>query len=545
MGDHGWMAAHGDPADGGPVARAFARLAAGESQGAREDFETLLRDEQSPAAYEGLAHASWWLDDAATCLSAREAAYRLHRQAGDDVGAARAASCLIADSVLFGRGTAVAHGWLARARQLLAALPEPVSETGWLAVREAELAVNTAADPLVAVELAAGAAALGRQLGDPVIELVGSALLGHAEVLGGRVAEGIERLNAAAVGALAGEVSDPMWVGKVCCWLVTACQECHDLPRAIQWCQRIEELCAEAELPPLFTTCRIMHATIGVVRGQWDDAERGLRAALDEFADSNRQARWAAVAALGELRRRQGRLDEAEELLAQADLAPEALCGRALIRLVRDDSEGAWLLMQRVLVTLPADDRLHRASVLLPAVRAALAAGRRDAALAATDELQAIAERAGGDALSAAAAAARALTSADDAAALRWWQQAVRSFQRAGMPDDEAGARAALARCLAALGDTRAAAEQDATVAAIRQRLAAPGGTGARGGRPLTDRETEVLRLVAQGLSNGRIAARLVLSEHTVHRHMANILTKLGAPTRAAAAAQAVAEGLL
>jgi TolB-like protein/DNA-binding CsgD family transcriptional regulator len=61
----------------------------------------------------------------------------------------------------------------------------------------------------------------------------------------------------------------------------------------------------------------------------------------------------------------------------------------------------------------------------------------------------------------------------------------------------------------------------------------------------LTGREREVLRLVAQGLSNSRIAKQLDLSEHTVKRHVANILTKLDLPTRAAASAFAAREGLL
>jgi DNA-binding NarL/FixJ family response regulator len=60
----------------------------------------------------------------------------------------------------------------------------------------------------------------------------------------------------------------------------------------------------------------------------------------------------------------------------------------------------------------------------------------------------------------------------------------------------------------------------------------------------LTEREREVLRLVANGLSNAGIADKLTLSEHTVKRHVANILTKLDLPTRAAATALAVRHGL-
>jgi pimeloyl-ACP methyl ester carboxylesterase/DNA-binding CsgD family transcriptional regulator len=67
----------------------------------------------------------------------------------------------------------------------------------------------------------------------------------------------------------------------------------------------------------------------------------------------------------------------------------------------------------------------------------------------------------------------------------------------------------------------------------------------ANGDSPLTGREAEVLRLVAAGLSNREIAGSLVLSEHTVHRHVANILRKLTQSSRAAAAAHATRVGYI
>ena len=65
------------------------------------------------------------------------------------------------------------------------------------------------------------------------------------------------------------------------------------------------------------------------------------------------------------------------------------------------------------------------------------------------------------------------------------------------------------------------------------------------GSSPLTSRETEVLRLVSTGMSNREIASTLVLSEHTVHRHIANILRKLSQSTRASAATHAMRVGLI
>jgi predicted ATPase/DNA-binding CsgD family transcriptional regulator len=88
-------------------------------------------------------------------------------------------------------------------------------------------------------------------------------------------------------------------------------------------------------------------------------------------------------------------------------------------------------------------------------------------------------------------------------------------------------------------------------VAELEERLQTPAQTGpapsetpaARGG--LTRRELEVLRLVAQGMSNGEIATDLVLSEHTVHRHVSNVLGKLEVSSRTAAVAEAARLDLL
>jgi DNA-binding NarL/FixJ family response regulator len=61
----------------------------------------------------------------------------------------------------------------------------------------------------------------------------------------------------------------------------------------------------------------------------------------------------------------------------------------------------------------------------------------------------------------------------------------------------------------------------------------------------LTDREVDVLRLCARGLTNGEIADTLVLSARTVQHHLANVYDKTGRRTRAGAAVFAVEHGLL
>jgi DNA-binding NarL/FixJ family response regulator len=128
---------------------------------------------------------------------------------------------------------------------------------------------------------------------------------------------------------------------------------------------------------------------------------------------------------------------------------------------------------------------------------------------------------------------------------------------------EAARVRLDLAAALKALGRTDQARREIETALASFQELGANGETDRAAtllgdlrtrkapselaGTPLGDlsaRELEVLGLVAIGLTNHEIAGRLVLSEHTVNRHVANILRKLGLPSRAAASSLAGRYGL-
>jgi DNA-binding NarL/FixJ family response regulator len=124
-------------------------------------------------------------------------------------------------------------------------------------------------------------------------------------------------------------------------------------------------------------------------------------------------------------------------------------------------------------------------------------------------------------------------------------------------PYERARARLQLAEVLLELGaDDRGRAEASAARdtffeldarrdLATADQLLGRDATREDGAGPLTRREREVLAFVAAGRTNKEIAGELVVSEHTVHRHVANILRKLGEPTRAAAAARAARDGLV
>lgn len=109
---------------------------------------------------------------------------------------------------------------------------------------------------------------------------------------------------------------------------------------------------------------------------------------------------------------------------------------------------------------------------------------------------------------------------------------------RPGLPAAEAAAQ---------LMEAVRAGRFDAEVVAALLDVAGERGHSTRHAWPadLTDREVEVLRLVARGLSNKRVARELVVSEHTVRHHTLHIYAKLGVSTRGAAALFAMEHGLL
>jgi DNA-binding NarL/FixJ family response regulator len=116
-------------------------------------------------------------------------------------------------------------------------------------------------------------------------------------------------------------------------------------------------------------------------------------------------------------------------------------------------------------------------------------------------------------------------------------------------PYEAARVRALMGEACRRLGDGDAATlERDAARRAFEELGAAPDAARlapARAASPLTERELEVLRLVAGGRTNKAIAAQLVLSERTVDRHVSNIFAKLGVSSRAAATAYAYEHELL
>ena len=289
---------------------ARAALDAGRWTEAQHAFERALAIEESPEALEGLGMAAWWLDLAAVVFDARERAYRAYRKRSDPVSAARMAVWIAWDSSAFRGEDGVANGWLERARRLLDGQPDS-PEHAFLAARAAVFALLDDGDPVEAANLAAEAIRVGQAVGAIDYEMVGRALHGFALVTTGSVAEGLRELDEVSAAILAGELSDRLLIGLAGCYLIGACDRVRDHARAVQWCDRITQHSRKWGLKPLFAVCRTQYASVCMWRGAWDEAERELTNACDELAICRPGMTTDGLARLGELRRRQGRLDEA------------------------------------------------------------------------------------------------------------------------------------------------------------------------------------------------------------------------------------------
>lgn len=522
---------------------------------ARAHFEAALTLKETAEALEGLADAAWWLGDEPVVFDARERAHRSYRQRGDRPSAARTAVWLAIDSVDFRGQPAVANGWMQRARRLLDGL-DLVPEHGWMAAWEGHLALMLRNDTVAGAMYGAEAAALGRQLKIPDIEALGLAVQGLGLVSSGQVETGVALLDEAAVLALSGDVEDTNTAGTIFCYLMDACDRVRDYDRASQWIERIEHWAEACQFQAIFHVCRPHYAVVLVWRGMWDRAETELTAAWRAMALDRPPLAVESIVRLAELRWRQGRWDEARELFAMVEQEPLAQLGRAELAMDGGDVSAAINLCERYLRRIAVENRLERVAGLDLMARALLADGNLADAVGYITELQGIARQVGTEPLRAVAAVLSGLLAfaRDDLEeARRSLEDAIDCLDRQQAPFEAARARIALARVLRALTRNDAAAQEARAALDALRRLGslreaeraaallgddrATLGAASSSAHGLTEREKEVLRLIAAGKSNQEIAIELVLSLRTVERHVSNIYEKIGVAGRVARAA--------
>ncbi len=554
-----------EPTNADPLAAGWAALAAGDSTAARTCFEESLRREENPEALEGLGWAGHALDDDRLTFAARERAFSLYRESGDVGSAARVAAWHAFDCLTFRGEPAVANGWIQRAHSLLEDV-EPGPDHGWVAFHEGHLAVSLNEDTATGKRLAARALEIAREFGIYELEMLALGLEGRALVSEGNLEEGMRRLDESTAAALGGEVKLLVCSAWTCCYLISTCERVRDMDRAGQWSVRVADFCQQHEIGLPFGYCKAHYGAVLTWQGRWEEAERELREAADELLANRPPTAGDALVRLAELRWRQGRLDEAEELFDRCEGHALTPLYRGMAALDAGDAQEAAELADRYLRRYPLRGRIERFPALELTARAASRLGSLDRAEDALAELREIAPRLGtrparAGQLGAEGAVAAARGAHDDAR--RFFEDALDALAPTEAPFETARLRLELAATLRALGRLPAAEREIKTALATCRELGAAAEIGRaetmferlhrRGAAPenvagplreLSRRELEVLELITEGLTNQAIADRLVISEHTVHRHVSNILGKLGAPTRSAATALAVQHGL-
>jgi DNA-binding CsgD family transcriptional regulator len=494
---------------------------------------------------EALADAAWLLCRLEESTAARQQSYVRYLDAGENGPAARTAWRLFWEGV-YTREAAVAMGWLRRARRHLASMPE-AAEHGLVALADAELALNrgrleqAAASALRAIEVADRHRAQG-------IVALGLTLHGRILIAQGDREEGLACLDEAMTLVLGGRLDD-YFAGAVYCAVIAECRDLADIRRGSEWTDAARAWCAALQATtPFHGICRIHRGEILCLRGAWEEAESEIRAAGDELATFKPGSAAEAFYALGELHRRQGDISAAEDAFLRAhQLGRDPHPGLAYVRVAQGRPETASSALRAALAG-ESGAPMQRARLLTAYVETLLSAGEVSLATDAADELTSIARVLDSPAVDASAAAARGsvrLASGDPGGAIADLRTSCAVWRDLGMPYEEAQTRLLIGGATRALGDEEGAVREiDAAVHAF-ERLGARtelqravtilGPSAFPAG--LTTREVEVLRLVAAGRTNRDIATELVISEHTVSRHLHNIFTKLGVSSRAAATA--------
>jgi ATP/maltotriose-dependent transcriptional regulator MalT len=499
-----------------------------------------------------VADTAWWLGLLDDCIAHRESAYVAYDGLAESRRAGQCAVWLYEHHCFKGQST-IGGAWLRRAHRSLDDDPECV-EHGALVLREAEAAHGAGAvDRATAMALAA--LDLGRRLRSADLEAEALQTLGRIQIDAGEPAEGLAHLDEAMLFAVEGRLR-PYSTGKVYCSLIAACEEVGDLARAAEWTEATARWADDGQPFAVFPgICRVHRALALDTRGALEDAAQEAERACGELLDIHIPNAAAAFAELGDIRRRLGDLAGAEAAYAQAEqLAARPSVGLAVLRLAQGRIGPARMIVDQCLedAALP----LARARLLPTVAQVAIAGGDLDAAAAAVTELEATAGEFGTVALAASARSARGrleLAQGDPVAARASLTDAIERWQQLDVPYEIATMRTLLGQAQRQAGDEESAATSFAAAEAMFERIGARLDTTnvqdltGRRVRPagLTEREVEVLGLVAAGFTNKDIAAELYLSEKTVSRHLSNIFTKIGVNSRAAATAYAFEHDLL
>ncbi len=506
-----------------------------------------------PADLERLGTAAYLVGEEAHAIAVWTRAHHQFIDQGDVQRAARWGFWLSL-CLLLGGEAARCTGWLARSQRLLKDRESCVEEgyglivTGLLAMAKGEAGSACAAFDR--------AMALAERFGDPDLLALSLLSRGQSLIQLQKSAEGVAQLDEAMVAVTAGEVA-PMLAGIIYCAVILTCQRIFDLRRAREWTIQLSAWCAsQPDLVPFRGQCLVHRSEVLQWNGEWTEALSEAVKAREHLAVRLEPVVGRACYQQGELHRLRGEYAQAKEMYAEAGRnGCEPLPGMALLRLAEGRVDAAVAAMRSVADGAGVQQGLGagpaRVRLLGTYVEVLIAAGDLDGANAAADELERIATTFDAPFLRAAAAQATGavrFAGGQTTAALSHLREAWAGWEQLGMPYESARVRVLLGRICRRLGDDETAHLHFEAARSVFGRLGAAPDlieldrlTSAGGGPlgALTERERQVLSLIAAGETNRQIGAALGISEHTVARHVSNIFDKLAVSSRTAAGAVA------
>jgi DNA-binding CsgD family transcriptional regulator len=386
---------------------------------------------------------------------------------------------------------------------------------------------------------------VGRAYSDPDIWAFGTQGQGRSLICVGRVREGTALLDELLV-AIESEELSPAMAGWAYCSCMIGCGEAFDLRRAISWTRSAMAWAdGQSDLEAYTGVCLLNRSRVRRMAGAWDDALDDVERACSKLSEDRIHYELGdAYYQRGELMRLRGDHPEADESYGLASrYGHDPQPGMALLRLAQGKAEAARAALTRALGETAA---ITRRGDLLPAfAEVLLTVGDLTAADVVCHELDELADKLDSSQLRAEALGVRGridLARDEPRTALTSLRAAHRLWHDLEAPFASARLRVHLAAACAALGDTesaeleRTSARETFAEIGARDELAALG-TGDKASTPLTEREIDVVRKVAAGLSNRAVAKQLHISEKTVASHLSHIFTKLDVGNRAAVTA--------
>lgn len=519
---------------------------------ASADHQTSL----APEDLEQLAKAAYLIGKESECTDIWARAHQEYLNRDNITKAVYCAFWL--GMIFFDQGEkAQGGGWMARAKRLLDNYAQDCAEQGLLLIPQA-LQFMRESKPENAHEVFNKVVEIGQRFNNPDVATLGRLGRGQALIFQEKISEGTLLLDETMVAVVSDEVS-PIVAGLVYCAVIETCQKIYDFRRAQEWTTALSRWCdSHQELVPYRGQCLVRRAEVMQLHGEWADAIAETERACAILSEPpGASAAGEAFYRQGELYRLQGKFPKAMEMYRQASkwgLNPQP--GMALLRFAQGKVDAAKAAIRQS--EKEKRDPIARSKILPAFVEIMIEAGEISSAQSAADELLEIAAAFHANYLEAVADHAHGsilLKNGDARIALEKLRSAWTAFN-----DLEAAYESARTRVLIGLAcreledEDTAEMEFEAARETFQQLGAEPdlnkidkissleSSDQIHG---LSQRELEVLKLLATGKTNKEIATDLFISERTVDRHVSNIFMKLDVSSRTAATAYAFEHNLI